>query len=160
MRNHVRATTVVGVLTALLGVFGVGCSPDSPITPPTGGTGGAAGMGGDGGTGGTAGQGGGSTTCSDGETKSCYSGPPGTENIGQCKSGTTSCSGGVWGACTGDVLPGTETCNNVDEDCNGKVDDGFSQPNLWARRLSGHGRRVFGRSGSRVHTDGSQSGNV
>jgi len=50
----------------------------------------------------------------------------GTENVGQCKSGTSTCNAQQWGACMGQVLPGMETCNSVDEDCNGSVDDGFA----------------------------------
>src|SRR5262249_14297329 len=34
---------------------------------------------------------------------------------------------GVWGDCTGDVLPALETCNSVDDDCDGAVDDGFPE---------------------------------
>lgn len=124
MLHPVRATTVASVLSLLLGVFGVGCSPESPITPGKGGAGGAASTGGEGGVGG--GQGGGSTTCKDGDSKSCYTGPVGTEGVGQCKAGAATCKDGQWGACSGDVLPGTETCNGVDEDCNGQTDDGFA----------------------------------
>lgn len=59
----------------------------------------------------------------DGNTQSCYTGAAGTQGVGPCKAGTQTCSGGVWGSCTGQITPQTETCNGVDDDCNGKVDD-------------------------------------
>lgn len=125
MRSPIRAITLAGVWTVALGVFGFGCAPDSPITSDKGGAGGSAGVGGEGGTAGQGGAGG-SSGCVDGETKPCYTGPMGTENVGQCKSGTSTCNAGLWGTCTGQVSPGMETCNGVDEDCNGKIDDGFA----------------------------------
>ena len=64
--------------------------------------------------------------CAPGTTKACYLGGPGTENVGPCKTGTATCNsnGTSFGACTGQVLPIFEICgNNVDDDCNGTVDD-------------------------------------
>ncbi len=53
-------------------------------------------------------------------TQTCYGGPAGTRGVGQCVAGTQVCTAGTWGACTGEVLPGTEVPDNdVDEDCNG-----------------------------------------
>ena len=69
-------------------------------------------------------------TCTPGATQSCYQGAPGTQNVGPCKAGTQTCgtSGTSWGACLGEVLPVSEICNNnVDDDCNGLVDDGVDQ---------------------------------
>ena len=56
----------------------------------------------------------------------CYTGvPAGTEGVGVCRGGTEACSDGGWaGVCVGEVLPGVETCNGVDDDCDGVVDDG------------------------------------
>ena len=65
-------------------------------------------------------------TCKPGATQPCYFGPTGTENIGPCKGGTQTCdaSGKSWGACVGQTTPVDEVCaNNVDDNCNGKVDD-------------------------------------
>jgi hypothetical protein len=59
--------------------------------------------------------------------QSCYTGPSGTAGVGICKAGTQVCTASGWGACTGQTLPGTETCDNADNNCNGKVDDGLSQ---------------------------------
>src|SRR5262249_44454934 len=46
------------------------------------------------------------------------------------KDGTQTCSaGGTWAACTGDVKPAAETCNGVDDNCDGRVDEGCSCTN-------------------------------
>jgi hypothetical protein len=69
--------------------------------------------------------------CRMGETRPCYGGPQGTAEIGPCKAGTQSCTvangQASWGGCTGQVLPVAETCNNLDDDCNGRVDDGITR---------------------------------
>jgi hypothetical protein len=69
--------------------------------------------------------------CRMGDTRSCYGGPTGTAGVGACKAGTQSCvvAGGQasWGPCTAQVLPSAETCNNVDDDCNGRVDDSLTR---------------------------------
>jgi hypothetical protein len=60
------------------------------------------------------------TGCTDGQTRSCYTGPSGTENVGACKDGTETCVGGQWGACTGETLPKAESCCDPgDLNCNG-----------------------------------------
>jgi hypothetical protein len=62
--------------------------------------------------------------CTDGETRACYSGPPGTEGVGTCVAGVDTCSGGTFsGICVGDIVPFVEHCDGRDEDCNGTVDD-------------------------------------
>lgn len=62
--------------------------------------------------------------CTAGETEACYSGPNGTENVGTCVGGTRTCTdAGVFGPCEGEVVPGTETCNGADEDCDGSTDE-------------------------------------
>jgi hypothetical protein len=62
-------------------------------------------------------------SCLDGTSQPCYSGPAGTENVGTCLGGTQTCAGGQWGACVGEVVPDTETCDGADEDCDGAVDE-------------------------------------
>ena len=64
----------------------------------------------------------------DGLDTACYDGPSSTRNVGICHDGVRSCEkkpDGSYGmsACQGEVLPATEVCNGLDDDCNGIVDD-------------------------------------
>jgi hypothetical protein len=61
------------------------------------------------------------TGCTDGQTRPCYTGPSGTENVGACKDGKQTCANGQWPTtCDGQVLPTTENCcDNSDQNCNG-----------------------------------------
>ncbi len=62
-------------------------------------------------------------------TQACYTGPAGTEGQGVCHGGTQTCSGGGWGSCSGEVTPGSESCNGIDDDCDGATDeDAAGQP--------------------------------
>jgi hypothetical protein len=61
-------------------------------------------------------------------TKSCYSGPSGTQGVGPCKAGIQSCSAGVWGNCSGEILPSAEICDNKDNNCSGSIDESLTQP--------------------------------
>lgn len=66
------------------------------------------------------------TECQTGTTRPCYTGPSNTQNKGSCQDGTESCVNGSWsGACAGEQIPATETCNGKDDDCDGQIDNGF-----------------------------------
>lgn len=45
-------------------------------------------------------------------------------DVGDCVSGTQSCSSGGWGACVGEVPPAIEDCDGGDEDCDSSIDEG------------------------------------
>ena len=65
--------------------------------------------------------------CTPGSTSACYSGPPSTEDVGTCLSGTQTCNvaGTGYDACVGQVLPVAEVCGDgADNDCDGVSDDG------------------------------------
>ena len=64
--------------------------------------------------------------CKTGQTRTCYTGPPGTDRYSPCQRGKQTCSSGVWGKCAGEVVPQVEECNGKDDDCNGKIDESFS----------------------------------
>lgn len=64
--------------------------------------------------------------CQPGATQPCYTGPAGTEGVGQCVGGTATCLADAsgFGPCEGEVLPGVESCTTPgDEDCDGLVDE-------------------------------------
>ncbi|MBW2974976.1 hypothetical protein KY366_04635, partial [Candidatus Woesearchaeota archaeon] len=48
----------------------------------------------------------------------------GVSNIGECQYGTKTCSGGVWGACVGNIDPVNETCDGKDHDCDSVSGEG------------------------------------
>ena len=64
--------------------------------------------------------------CAPGATEACYSGPPGTEKVGTCEVGKSTCdaSGAAWGPCEGEVTPVMDVCSDgLDQDCSGVADD-------------------------------------
>ncbi|MDC0667097.1 SBBP repeat-containing protein [Nannocystis radixulma] len=62
-----------------------------------------------------------SEDCAPDDTRACYSGPDGTEGVGQCVAGEQQCGpDGTWGSCIGEVVPAPESCDLAgDEDCDG-----------------------------------------
>jgi hypothetical protein len=97
----------------------------------TGGFGGTGGTGGNSGGGwpdsGAGGSGAGAAVCAEGEARSCYSGPIGTDGVGNCRTGMQTCIEGAWRECVGEVVPGPEECNGLDDDCNGLADEELGQ---------------------------------
>ena len=68
--------------------------------------------------------------CTAGAMRACYDGPASTRGVGVCADGAQTCmTARAASAATGDRaraawLPGAEVCNDLDDDCDGVVDDG------------------------------------
>jgi hypothetical protein len=59
--------------------------------------------------------------CTNGETRPC-----GTDE-GTCRQGTQTCTAGQWAQeCRGSEGPDAETCDGLDNDCNGQIDESFA----------------------------------
>ncbi len=64
--------------------------------------------------------------CKTGNTRPCYDGSAGTQGVGICRGGTQTCNNCQWDTtCNGEVLPQSEICDGLDNNCNGQVDEGF-----------------------------------
>jgi hypothetical protein len=58
----------------------------------------------------------------------CYSGPQDTLGVGACTGGQKTCvSGSFAPTCYGQIIPSNETCNGLDEDCDGVTDENPGQ---------------------------------
>ncbi|MCG8554456.1 MAG: hypothetical protein MJD61_04080, partial [Proteobacteria bacterium] len=58
----------------------------------------------------------------DGMVDESLSRPCGSD-AGACKAGSQRCQEGVWDSCTGALGRVLESCNGVDDDCDGKLDE-------------------------------------
>ncbi len=75
--------------------------------------------------------------CTDGAVQPCYSGALATLGIGLCKAGQQSCVGGKWpDTCSGETVPAEETCDGLDNNCNGSAEvDGDGVCGIWTLAL-------------------------
>ncbi|MEZ4250314.1 MAG: putative metal-binding motif-containing protein [Polyangiales bacterium] len=62
--------------------------------------------------------------CSPGASEAC-----GTSDRGECRFGSRTCtSDGIFGECLGALDASAESCNGLDDDCDGETDEGLRQP--------------------------------
>lgn len=63
----------------------------------------------------------------DGSTDEALTQRCGSTDRGRCRYGARTCSGGSFGSCEGAIGPRDERCDDVDDDCDGRVDEGVSR---------------------------------
>ncbi|MEZ4458942.1 MAG: MopE-related protein [bacterium] len=61
--------------------------------------------------------------CKAGETQPCNDSGVDFVEQGACAFGQQACVDGAWGECVGTVAPDIESCNGVDDDCDGDIDE-------------------------------------
>jgi uncharacterized protein (AIM24 family) len=125
MNRALRRTTWLAAMPLLPLALLSACGDDGPTDTSSSANAGGASATSASATTGTGGQGGGGV-CTPGSTSLCYTGPAGTETLGLCKAGTSTCKadGSGYGACEGEIKPAPETCaTEGDDDCNGEANE-------------------------------------
>lgn len=69
----------------------------------------------------------GNDRCYTGVTEDCYTGSDESAGRGACRMGERTCEKGTWSECVGEVIPSQDICNQLDDDCDGVVDNGFER---------------------------------
>ncbi len=78
--------------------------------------------------------------CDEAEVVPCYPGDVSRLGIGACTEGILVCEKAQFtGLCAGAVLPGIEVCNDLDDDCNGVVDEEAIDAPVYYADLDGDG---------------------
>ncbi len=75
----------------------------------------------------------GACICTEGAARPCGS------KLGICRYGQQHCEGREWSECRGGVQPETETCDGLDNDCDGDVDEGTARTFFLDRDGDGFG---------------------